>query len=116
MASKIEDFLFGEKSTNVSDTGAVGDHCISSFLVTEEHLDLVIMPWDCPAQAKHVRFPAARMSQLRQVTDYPADIELPWEIRGIFCNDEAADGRWSFHMNTNGLRIGWVSEWPEVLS
>ena len=85
MASAIERFLFGELADQVSLSGEVGGHCLHELAIGEDEIRLVIMRCDESGRPRTVRFPAARLYELRQTTQYPEELELPWIIRG--CDD-----------------------------
>jgi hypothetical protein len=121
MPSQIETELYGELAAHTSAEGHVGEHCLVEFSVRRDpsaiSSDIVrigVVPETREYTAPTiVAFADAHLGRLHQ-TDYDPEFNyLPWSIVGFHCRD-CGDGKWSFQLNCESIRIDWVSKWPTV--
>jgi hypothetical protein len=118
--SAIELTLYAEWAHHVSDSGAVGGHCVLEFawfrdqIAEADVIRLRIAPWEREYSQHTVAvFSGAQVASITQVSHDPEDIELPWGIVGFACQD-VGDGCWAFNLNCHHLRCAWTSKWPTI--
>ena len=121
MPSEIETALYGEWADRVSADGHVGDHCLVEFSISRnppadcsDRVRLAVVPepreYTTPTVATFAEAHVGRMQQ----TNYDPEFNfLPWPIIGFHCRDRG-DGKWTFQLNCNSIRIEWLSNWPSV--
>lgn len=121
MPSEIETAAYGDLADHVSADGHVGGHCLIEFSVRRNPLDdysdiviLGILPeqreYTTPTTLTFLKTHVGRILQ----TGYDPEFNfLPWSIVG-FHSTELGDGKWSFQLNCDSLRIAWISDWPSI--
>jgi len=118
--SEIELALYAECAHHVSNSGAVGGHCVLEFawfrdlIAQADVIRLRVAPWERKYSQHTVAvFSGAQVGSITQVSHDPEDIELPWGIVSFACQD-VSDGCWSFTLNCHDLRWTWTSKWPTI--
>jgi hypothetical protein len=116
--SAIERFLYGSYAEHVTDSGAVGNHCLLEFASCydprgdQESIRIRIAPRSNPQEWTTATFRNSNLYLFQFTSHDPENCFMPWYIRGFLC--EGGPDRWAFNLHCAEVRLNWGSDWPTI--
>ncbi|WP_163934926.1 hypothetical protein [Paraferrimonas sp. SM1919] len=90
-----------------------GTHGVKSISFDESGIKLTIAPWSDLTNQLTAVFKGAKLTSIDAENDEPEDLELPWDIIAIDC-ENLSGNMWLFCLRCTHIEYVFKSHWPTI--